>query len=118
MSDAEEQFSILRTLMATLNNRILTDPKLNATGATYLSYKRTFMFGQLQETPIAELRLAYEFKYRTVYPPAITDDYKRLRITTEIGEAGTPVLDYEYDVETGKAIVPGGKYDENGDLIP
>jgi hypothetical protein len=108
-SDADKQFAVLRAMMKGLNTTILTHPSFNALGVHYSGYTRRFRHTQLNSDALAELTLEYTFEYRTVYPPAVTDDYRTLHITREIhGSAGpTVVHEGSYEVGTEGEIITG-----------
>jgi hypothetical protein len=110
-SNADKQFAVLRALMKGLNTKILTHPAFNALSVHYSGYTRRFRHTQLNSDALAELTLEYTFEYRTVYPPAITDNYDILNIKRQIhGEAGDVVVhDGSYDAHTGE-IITGAEF--------
>jgi hypothetical protein len=110
-SSADKQFAVLRALMKGLNTKILTHPSFNALSVHYSGYTRRFRHTQLNSDALAELTLEYTFEYRTVYPPAITDNYDILHITRQIhGEAGNTVVHQgSYDAHTGN-IITGAEF--------
>lgn len=100
-SDEDKQFATLRTLMSSLNTRLLCDPNFNAMGVAFNGWNRRFDTSHLAAWSVAELRIDHMFGFRTVFPPAVVDDFNftKLHITRKVhGSAGdTVVQEVTYD---------------------
>ncbi|UQR66213.1 hypothetical protein LRP30_13580 [Bradyrhizobium sp. C-145] len=103
-ADDGSQFTTLESMMAQIDERLLTSPAFISMIEGVEQMDRRSQYAIMGETPLAEIQIEIIVTFRTYWPPVIPDDYRTLHVETRYPSKDTDparvrqVIE-QYDVE-------------------
>jgi hypothetical protein len=98
-ADDGAQFSTLESMMAQIDDRLLTSPAFIRMIEGVEQMDRRSQYAIMGETPLAEIQIEMVVTFRTYWPPIIPDDLRTIHVETRYPKATTDPAEVQQVVE-------------------